>query len=557
MKFISPLIILILSIYSCNSTPKIEIGGTINVYESETYRSLFPHNAIDAIGIKVVNQVFEGLVKFDEKTLERIPALAASWTVTNENKRYTFKLREDVYFHSDNIYKNKEERRMTADDVIYSFNKLCTFDENNSGFHSTFKDLVVGANEHYIYSVDPNFNEDIKGIKKIDDFTIQIDLLHSSPYFLYTLSLPYCNVFSKKSFETYNEDSKIGTGPFQITKANHDLVELIKNKDYYMKDHLGNSLPYLDGINFHFSKEVNDQVVAFQNGEIDALYKMNEKNLIKRTKELDVKNKVDHKHLTTPYMAVSYCAFNMRDSILSNKKVRQAINYAIDVAEIRNAIDPESDEEVTEVAGITPPVFEKYSTKRFKTYALDVEKAKALLEEAGYPNGEGIHQIELDINKGRGNNAIIASEIKRQLKERLNIDVKVNIMSFGEKIDKSRSGKSQFFKAAWIADYPHPSNFLSLFYGRDIPNSDYENSYPNSSRYKNPQFDYLYEKANHVPIEETYIHLERAEKILMEEAPMIVLWYGKNQVLLNDHVHNYPMNVMGYINFARVWKDKN
>ena len=542
---------------ACTDNNKDKTGGKINLYEVEAYRSLFPHNAIDAIGVKVVNQVFEGLVKFNEHTLEIEPAIAASWKISNENTTYTFKLREDIKFHPNQIFESDDQRKLTADDVIFSFKLLCTHGNNNNGFLTTFKDLVKGATEHYIMSVNDEFDGNLKGITKIDNYTIQIDLEHPSPYFLYSLALPFCAIIPEIGYKYYKESVLIGTGPFQVIDKDLDQITLEKNQDFYRKDRKGRKLPYLDQITFRFNKSVTDQIVAFANEDIDILYKMNEEKYINKYTELNLNSSINLNNLSTPYMAVSYCGFNLQDSILKNKQLRQAINYAIDVSAIRTAIAAAKENEDAKVSGITPTAFEKYNTSDIETYAIDVVKAKALLVEAGYPNGEGIDTIELDINKGRGKNLLIAENIQTQLKENLNINVKVNVMPFSDKIDKSKSGASSFFKAGWIADYPHPQNFLSLFYGRDVPDKEEDwDSYPNTTRYKNPEFDKLYEKAMRVPLAETYTYLQEAEKILMDDAPAIILWYGKNQILTNAKVQNYPMNVMGYIDYSKVWLKK-
>ena len=434
---------------------------------------------------------------------------------------------------------------------------MCTHGNNNNGFHTTFKDLVKGATEHYIMSVNDEFDGNLKGITKIDNYTIQIDLEHPSPYFLYSLALPFCAIIPEIGYKYYKESVLIGTGPFQVIDKDLDQITLEKNQDFYRKDRKGRKLPYLDQITFRFNKSVTDQIVAFANEDIDILYKMNEEKYINKYTELNLNSSINLNNLSTPYMAVSYCGFNLQDSILKNKQLRQAINYAIDVNAIRTAIAAAKENEDAKVSGITPTAFEKYNTSDIETYAIDVVKAKALLVEAGYPNGEGIDTIELDINKGRGKNLLIAENIQTQLKENLNINVKVNVMPFSDKIDKSKSGASSFFKAGWIADYPHPQNFLSLFYGRDVPDKEEDwDSYPNTTRYKNPEFDKLYEKAMRVPLAETYTYLQEAEKILMDDAPAIILWYGKNQILTNAKVQNYPMNVMGYIDYSKVWLKK-
>ena len=546
---------IIFTTIACKHSIGNRVGGQLNICESEKYRSLFPQNTIDAIGIKIVNHVYEGLVRFDEKTLKIKSGIASHWEVNEGNTSYTFHLRKGIKFHPDKVFKEETDRELKADDVIFSFKLLSSYHDENLGFESTFKDLVIGATDHYILSVNDGIDIELEGIKKIDDYTIQINLEHPSPYFLYLLALPYCSILSKQAYIEYKAKTQIGTGPFKIKSIGQDDVKLVKNEDYYLQDSLGQKLPYLDNLNFNFNVSVEDQIKSFTNGSLDVLSKMTKEKLNHKIKELKITDKRETIDYNMPYMAVSYFGFNLQDKTLSNKKIRQAINYAIDVNQIRDMLLATKNNHPLNLRGITPTnLFEEYNTSDVNNYAQDTNKAKQLLKEAGYANGLGIDTIEIDINKGRGNNQIIANEIKRQLKEILGINMKINTMTFSQKINKSKSGNSQFFKAGWIADYPHPQNFLSLFYGRDVPSAEESyDSYPNMTRYKNDAFDELYEKAQRVPLDQTYKYLKEAEKILMEDAPILVLWYGKAPVLTSKKINNYPVNVMGYVDFTKVW----
>ena len=560
MKYIYTLLFIVIAtiISACSlimGPKKVTPGGTLTLYELEKFQSIYPHSTIDAIGVKVVNQIFEGLVRFNEKDLSIEGALATNWKVSADKKIYTFYLKKGVLFHEDKCFTSQESRNLTADDVVFSFNRLCSYHDKNLTFLSTFSDAVVGANENYIMSVNDDYNDSVSGIKKIDDYTVEIELVHPNPYFLYVLASPAAAIFPVEAYQMYQENLMVGTGPFKIGEESNTEIILEKNYQYHRKDIDGIQLPYLDKVQFKFGKSVEEQVKGFNSGQAQVLLKMNKDKFLKKLHHHGLANKDDEiKEETVPYMGVSYCGFNLQDPHLAKKKVRQAINYAIDVVALRRRVFQDDSSEIeNNLNGITPPVFTNYNPAG-NNYELDIEKAQQLLKEAGYENGKELGTITIDINKGRGDNPKIAAEIKRQLKENLNIDISINVLTFHEKLNKSRNGESQFFKAGWIADYPHPQNFLSLFYGKDVPElGSQTHSYPNVTRFQNAKFDSLYEAAAHVELDQTFAILEEAERIMMEEAPGLILWYGTNQNLMHESVHGFPTNAMSHIDFSKTW----
>jgi len=207
--------------------------------------------------------------------------------------------------------------------------------------------------------------------------------------------------------------------------------------------------------------------------------------------------------------------------------------------------------------GITPPTFPNYKTEEIKGYKLNTDSAKYYLAKAGYPGGKGFPEITLQLNSEGERNSNVAIEIQKQLKENLNINIKLEVLPFAQHVENIISGKATFFRSGYIADYPSPENFLSLFYGKNVPPSLKEKSFPNFARYINPEFDRFYEAGlTAKTTEEAYQYFLEAEKILMDDAPIVVLWYDEGYRLLQSNVKNFPNNPMQLRDYSEVYFDK-
>jgi peptide/nickel transport system substrate-binding protein len=166
--------------------------------------------------------------------------------------------------------------------------------------------------------------------------------------------------------------------------------------------------------------------------------------------------------------------------------------------------------------------------------------------------------LALDFNAEGSRNTNVAVEVQKQLKDNLNVNISLNVLPLAQLLEKSFDGKFDFLRAAWVADYPSPENFLWLFYGKEVPNSLNERSFPNIARYKNADFDRLYEAGLHAKsIEEANQFFAKAEQVLMNDAPILVLWYDESYRLIQSYVKNFPYNAMQYRDLSEVYFDQN
>ena len=538
----------------------VKYGGHFRYNETEYFKSLFPLNITESVGHHVVTQIYEGLVSFNPKDLTIESTLAESWTVSPDAKTYTFKIRRGVYFQDDTCFPGVKGRLLTAKDFEYSFNLLCSPDVKNSGF-SFFTPVIAGAEEHYKELQRQDMVILPIGVTALNDSTLQIELAHPTADFLSRLALPFAAVFPKEAVEYYKGEilyHTVGTGPYKLRALKQDdAVILVRNDKYWGKDEFGNQLPYMDGIKVSFIKEDKTEMLEFQKGNFDMKYRL----------PFDMIDDIidDHKQLkgeykkyilqTMPELTTQFYGFLVQDKVFGDKNVRLAFNYAIDRAKIADYTA--KGEGIPCFNGIVPLGMPGYDNSLVKGYSFDVARAKAYLAKAGYPDGKGFPKVALETNSGGGRNEKVAETIQKMLIENLGINVEITQVVWAQHTNNVETGKANFWRYAWIADYPDPINFLNLLYGKNVPETFEEASYTNPFRYVNSAYDALYEKAlatqNAVARNKIYAQLDQ---MVVDDAPFLPIYYSVNRRLVQPYVRNLYANGMEFRMFKEVWLDK-
>lgn len=546
----------------------VYMGGVMRMNEVEAFKSLNPIAVNEIVGFHIGTQLFEGLVKFDQSDLSLQPAIARSWESNENQTEWTFHIRQGVMFHPDACFADGKGRVLTAKDVKFCFDKLCTADPNNAQFDVTFKDRVIGANEAFDASK-AGKNLAVSGIKVVNDTTLTISLKSPFAGFLNIIAMPGCWIYPQEALTKYGLDLRIhpvGTGPFQLeTVKEGEVVIMKKNPNYYGVDKDGNKLPYLDGLKYTFIREKKAEILEFKSGNLDMVYRLPPEIFHDIMGDLEhaKDRKTDFQILSSPAFNTNFLGFNLAGTVFTKKETRLAFNYAIDRHKITDFTL--QGEGTSGDYGMVPYVdaFEKdgYDFKGLKGYKFDVAKAKEYLKQAGYPDGKGFPKVTLQINSGGGDrNGLIAEVVQKMLKENLNVDISINIVPFAEHIEQITSGKSDFFRFAWIADYPDPETFLTLFYGKHVPANANEKSFINYFRFKNARFDSLFGASFTEPDKaKRYALLSKAEQVVLDEAPFMPIFYDENYRLEQLNVRNFPENAMNYMDLSVVYlipKDK-
>lgn len=529
-------------------------GGALRVNENEMVQTLYPLSIVDRVSGHIGTQIYEGLVQFNPRDLSIVPALAEKWAIDSSGMIYTFHLKKGVRFHDDECFTGGKGRELKASDVKYSFELICTPAPENLAYNTTLKDNLKGATAFY----NSNGKMPLDGIVILDDYTVQFNLERPNLNFLSILTDLKTSIVPQEGIKKYGTKLTIGTGPFIYAKKPQakDKVILLKNPTYHKLDEDGNQLPYMDSIIFTFIETKKAELEAFREGKLDIISGLPAESIkdVVEKQIADFQNKPPKYILDrSPELVTQFYEFNTTLDIFKNKKVRQAIAYAIDRQRIIDNI-LKGEAYGPAIYGITPPTIKNYDVTTIKGYTFDPEKAKKLLAEAGYPNGKNFPPVKLQLNSGGFRHTNVALEVQKQLRSVLNINLDMEVIPFSEKIENAKYAKSDISRSAWLADYPDPENFLLLLYGKNVPKSVNEPSFPNTTRYQNPEFDRLFEAGiRSLNTKEKYDYFKKAEQIAMDDAPLIPLWYDEKYRLYQATVNNFYSNPINYWNFSEVY----
>lgn len=561
-------------IYSCGQDTTTEgglralnggkfAGGVLRMNEVEDFRNLYPLDITEVTSHRIANQIYEGLVRLSQKDLTVVPGLAESWTKNDDATVWTFKIRKGVKFHDDECF-GGTGREINANDFKWCFDNLCSASPHNQWYGGTFKGRVRGADEYYQSTKDKKpLAGGVSGIKVIDDYTLEISLSQPFAGFLNILVIQGCYLFPKEAFEKYGEDGMraraIGTGAFMLkTVKEGEAVILERNPDYWGKDADGNQLPYLDAVRFSFIKEKKQELLEFQKGNLDMLFRIPTENIGDIMADLDkAKENPPFELQLCPAISLFYYGFLHPVKPFDDKRVCLAFNHAIDRQKIVDYTL--KGEGIPATYGIVPPVpsFEAkgYNFKGLKGYTFDPDLAKKLFAEAGYPNGKDFPHITLQINSGGGDrNVLTAQVIQGMLKENLNIDINIETLPFTQHLDKVEHGQTLFWRTGWISDYPDPESFLSLLASGNVPDDLKERSFPNSTRFKNARFDSLFAQAcREVDDKKRFELYMQADQVQIDEGALMPIFYDEIYRLVQKSVKDFDVNAMEYRDVSRVY----
>lgn len=542
----------------------IHYGGVLRVNEVENIKSLMPVSINEINSFHIATQVYEGLVKYDQTDLTVIPAIARAWEVNPDQTEYTFHLRNNVKFHNDPCFKDSVGRIVTASDIKYCFENLCSKTVYNSQFDVTFKDRVEGAAEYFAQSRSGKRGT-LTGVTVVDDSTLKIKLVQPDANFLNILCMPGCYIYPKEALVKYGNDMRlkcVGTGPFSIDQVVEGVaITMKKNPDYWGTDSLGNKLPYLDGIKWSFITDKQSEVLEFRRGNLDMIYNIPVEmfhDIFKDLQNGGNTRRIDFDIYSSPALSTNYYGFNLQTNpFFSIKEIRQAFNLAIDRQKIADFTI--RGEGRSADYGIVPytEVFEKngYDYKSLKGFKYDPDSARKLLASVGYAGGKGLPEFNLEFNSGGGDrNILVAVVIQKMLKDNLGVNVNMTRVTWPEHIENVQSGRSDFFRYAWVSDYADPESFLTLFYGKHVPEDYLDKSYINLGRFRNKTYDSLFLAARSEPDrKKRYKLFSQAEQIIIDEAAFMPLFYDDNFRLEQKNVRNLPENPMSYMDMSTTY----
>ncbi len=497
--------------------------------------SLDPAFARSQANMWAVQSVFDNLVGLDD-SLHIVPQLAKSWEVSPDGLFYDFTLRNDVYFQDDVCFPNSKGRKLVATDVVFSFNRFTDSTTNSPGSW-IFKGHVATQNPFVA----------------LNDSTVRINLIAPFRPLMGILTMQYCGIVPYEAIEMYKKDFRshpVGTGPFAIKRwVENQGLFLKKNSHYWKRDSAGNTLPYLDGVRVYFMPDRKTAYLEMMKSKVDYTVGVESSiinELLTADGEMQPKQNGKLQLIKTPYLNTEYLGINLKfgtekDNPLLIKKVRQALNYGFDrdlmLRTLRNSMGKPAN------SGFAPRGLPSFNEK-IVGYNYNPERARQLLSEAGFPDGKNMPPIKIFVIKDYLD---ICTFISKQW-ESLGVKTKVEVIESATLAEKMTSGTVPFFRGSWIADYPDAESYYTVFYSKNP-------APPNYTRFDNPKFDALYEaslKENSDSLR--YVLYNNIERIIIEEAPVIFLFYDESARFATANVKGLSRNAMNLLPLERVSK---
>jgi peptide/nickel transport system substrate-binding protein len=511
--------------------------------------SLDPAFASSRSPLWMTAQLFNGLVVQDAQ-FNAQPGLARRWDLSDSGRVYTFHLREDVYFHRSPLLGPDSTRRVVARDFVYSFTRLLDPTVAAKGGW-IFRDRVVGAK-----AFSQGEATEVKGLEALDDSTLRITLLAPFPALLGLLSMPYGYVVPHEVVQHHGDDfgqHPIGTGPFQFDRWEYGRrLILHKNPHYHERDSAGQPLPYLDAVSVSFIPSRLTAFVAFRQdqldfiGDLDASYR---DEVLARDGSLREPYASNSHILLAPQLNTEYLGILIDDTSqvaqghpLMRLPLRQALNYAIDrerlVRYLLNGMGYPAQ------SGFIPYGLPSHDPSAVPGYRYDLDRARALLAEAGYPNGEGLPRLTLHTT----DKYAAISEYLQKSFETIGVRLDIQNQQGGALRGDVYGVRLNFWRASWIADYPDGENYLSLFYSKNFSPDG-----PNTTHFASAAYDSLYRLATHLDGDSArHACYHQMERLMLAQAPIIPLYYDRSFRMLQLGWTGLGTNAMNHLYLKQV-----
>ena len=505
--------------------PANKFGGVYRRMLPNNPPSLDPAVLSDVYARTVATQIFDGLVQFDS-VLKPIPAIAEFWEASRDGRTWTFTLRRGVRFH--------HGREVTAEDFVYSFTRL--LDAKKPGPLTVFLKRIQGASDFMNGKASK-----VQGLRAVDRYTLKITLEEPFAPLLAVLGLANAAVVPREKVEGQEERfgrAPVGAGPFRLARWDQNKEIVLEANDRYYEGR-----PFVDSVTFRIGATFEEMFSEFLEGKL-------EETLIPSGKTEEVHNDPRYRNFQVfrkPTLSLLYLGFNTRIKPFDDVRVRRAFSYAVNREKIVR--------EITRMGsipadGALPPGMPGHNPD-LRRYYYDPDKAKQLLAEAGYPNGQGLPVIKLWASSKA---ASTKAELQAYQEYLGKIGVKVEIHSetdWPAYVKLLDQGKLPIFRVSWTATLPDPDDFLSRQLHSSGPN--------NWAFYKNPAVDQLLEQARQEFDYTRRIALYReVQRVVMDDAPWITQHNHVFERLYQPYVNGVQISFLGdwAIPMKKVWLKK-
>jgi oligopeptide transport system substrate-binding protein len=491
-------------------------------------QDLDPH-LIEGVGEHyIMMALLEGLVGEDPKTLMPVPGVAERWEISPDGKVYTFHLRPNAK------WSNGEP--LTAEDFVRSYRRVLT-----PSLGSRYAYMLHQLKNAKAFNEGKITDPTQLGARAIDPRTLELTLECPTAYLLNVMANHYIwwpvhLPTIEKHGDPYRRGNRwtraenhLGNGPFVLTEWKpNNVIRVRKNTNYWDAVSVR-----LNGIDFLPIESVDSEERTFRAGQLH------------RTEELPNAKidayKREHPELLRldPYLATYFYRLNVTHPALTDKRVRHALSQAIDRQAIVETVTRAGQKPAF---ALTPPNTKGYTPRAQVKF--DIEGAKKLLAEAGHPGGQGLPPIEIHYNTSENHRAI-AETVQQMWKKNLGIDATLRNEEWKVYLDSQAHTNYMASRSGWTGDYPDPNTFLDTFL-----------SYSGNNRtgWKNAEYDRLLnEAACTVDEAQRYELFQQAEAILLDELPLIPIYYYTRAYLLHPAVKNWHPTFLDHHPYKHVY----
>jgi len=524
---------LILSACGGAQESRVEQGnrdGVLHFGNGAEPQGLDPHIVTGVPENRVISALFEGLVTKHPETLEVEPGVAQHWDVSEDGLTYTFHLNPDARWSNGDP--------ITAEDFRWSWQRALTPELGNLYNYMYFP--ILNAEEFAIGEID-DFSQ--VGVQVLDDHTLEVKLRNPAPYFLQLLDHYSTFPVHRATVEAFGDPASrltrwaregniVSNGPFSLTQwvvNSHIRVE--KSDTYWDADAIR-----LNAIMYYPTENLVTEERMFRDGQIHLTADIPLDKI-----PVYLRDEPDLIHID-PYLGTYYYMINTTREPFTDVRVRRALAKTVDRALLAETVM----EGVVEPAyAIVPPGTLGYQPPKLFEY--NPERARELLAEAGFPDGQGFPRFEILYNTHESHRQI-AQVIQQMWRRELGLDVALVNQEWQVYLDTQENMNYEVSRRGWIGDYVDPYSFLDMFI------TDGGN---NKTGFSDQRYDDLILRRAPATLDqdERFALYHEAETILIDTMPIIPIYTYQSKRLMHPAVRGRPANIMDHFNFKYIWLD--
>lgn len=478
--------------------------GVLVVAQIAEPKSLDPHAVTAVNDFRILMNLYDGLVRYKSGTLEVEPALATEWEISEDAKTYTFTLRDGVTFH--------DGTPLNAEAVKFNFDRM--LDESHP-FHDTGPFPLS-----FFFSA-------VDSVEAPDDKTVVFHLKDPYAPFLSNLAYPTGLIVSPEAVKAHGKEfgrHPSGTGPFKFAEWESNAKVVVEaNADYW------DGAPSLQAVVFRPITDANTRVAEMLSGGIDVMVEVPPDNLA--TFANDANFNVYEQ--AGPHLW--FLILNAKEGPMADKRVRQAVNYAIDkTALVENVLQGTAEV----AAGPTPPAFAWAYNEALQPYPHDPDKARDLLKEAGAENADLTFYVT-EGGSGMLDPVAMGAAIQADLAE-VGLNAKIETYewnTFLGKVNPGLEGKADMAEMAWMTNDPDTLPYLALRTGAFPDEGGF-----NSGYYSNPEVDTLLEEARRETDQaKRAVLYKKMQEIVRDDAPWAFIANWKQNAVTSARVADFAL----------------